>query len=180
MLERGIKYDHSLMHHDHQPYYVRVGDSWTKIDYAKKPSAWMTPLKRGKETDLIEIPASWYLDDLPPMTFMKKAPNSHGFVNPPVHRGSTVLSPSCEARRENAKQRFGRVMTYGTQGGPTNWTLEDVISEIEGGTHTTIVGTGLAAVAAPLMAWLKAGDRCLMPDSVYGPCLLYTSPSPRD
>ncbi len=94
---------------------------------------------------------------------------SHGFVNPPVHRGSTVLSPSCEARRENAKQRFGRVMTYGTQGGPTNWTLEDVISEIEGGTHTTIVGTGLAAVAAPLMAWLKAGDRCLMPDSVYGP-----------
>jgi peptidoglycan/xylan/chitin deacetylase (PgdA/CDA1 family) len=27
LLERGIKYDHSLMHHDHQPYYVRVGDS---------------------------------------------------------------------------------------------------------------------------------------------------------
>ena len=30
----------------------------------------------------IEIPASWYLDDLPPMMFIKKAPNSHGFVNP--------------------------------------------------------------------------------------------------
>src|SRR5215472_9934045 len=82
LLERGIKYDHSLMHHDHQPYYVRVGDSWTKIDYSKHPSAWMTPLKRGHETDLIEIPASWYLDDLPPMMFIKKAPNSHGFVNP--------------------------------------------------------------------------------------------------
>ena len=82
LLERGIKYDHSLMHHDHQPYYVRVGDSWTKIDYSKHPSAWMTPLKRGRETDLIEIPASWYLDDLPPMMFIKKSPNSHGFVNP--------------------------------------------------------------------------------------------------
>lgn len=23
LLENGIKYDHSLMHHDHQPYYVR-------------------------------------------------------------------------------------------------------------------------------------------------------------
>jgi hypothetical protein len=34
------------------------------------------------ETDLIEIPASWYLDDLPPMLFIKKSPNSHGFVNP--------------------------------------------------------------------------------------------------
>jgi len=82
LLERGIKYDHSLMHHDCMPYYVRVGDSWTKIDYSKKPGEWMVPLKRGKETDLIEIPVSWYLDDLPPMMFIKKAPNSHGFVNP--------------------------------------------------------------------------------------------------
>ena len=32
LLERGIKYDHSLMHDDHTPYYVRVVDSWTKID----------------------------------------------------------------------------------------------------------------------------------------------------
>ena len=42
----------------------------------------MVPLERGEETDLIEIPASWYLDDLPPMMFIKTAPNSHGFVNP--------------------------------------------------------------------------------------------------
>ena len=82
LLERRIKYDHSLMHHDCLPYYVRVGDYWTKIDYSRKPSEWMFPLKRGKETDLIEIPVSWYLDDLPPMMFIKKAPNSHGFVNP--------------------------------------------------------------------------------------------------
>jgi peptidoglycan/xylan/chitin deacetylase (PgdA/CDA1 family) len=82
LLERNIKYDHSLMHHDHQPYYVRAGDSWTKIDYSKQPREWMVPLRRGRETDLIEIPASWYLDDLPPMLFIKKSPNSHGFVNP--------------------------------------------------------------------------------------------------
>ena len=36
LLERGIKYDHSLMHKDFEPYYVRVGDSWTKIDYSKQ------------------------------------------------------------------------------------------------------------------------------------------------
>jgi len=82
LLKKGIKYDHSLMHQDFQPHYVRVGDRWTKIDYAKKASEWMTPLVRGQMTDLIEIPASWYLDDLPPMMFIKAAPNSHGFVNP--------------------------------------------------------------------------------------------------
>lgn len=82
LLERGIKYDHSLMHNDFHPYYVRVGDSWTKIDYSKHPDHWMKPLVRGKETKLVEIPANWYLDDLPPMMFIKKSPNSHGFVNP--------------------------------------------------------------------------------------------------
>lgn len=82
LLKKGIKYDHSLMHHDFQPYYVRVGDSWTKIDFSLEPKQWMKPLVRGTETDLIEIPANWYLDDLPPMMFIKKSPNSHGFVNP--------------------------------------------------------------------------------------------------
>jgi peptidoglycan-N-acetylglucosamine deacetylase len=82
LIERGIRYDHSLMHHDFQPYRVRVGDQWTRIDYNKQAREWMKPLVRGRETDLIEIPANWYLDDLPPMMFIKTAPNSHGFVNP--------------------------------------------------------------------------------------------------
>lgn len=82
LLERGIKYDHSLMHRDFEPYYVRVGDSWKKIDYTKDAETWMEPLVRGEETDLVEIPANWYLDDLPPMMFIKAAPNSHGFVSP--------------------------------------------------------------------------------------------------
>jgi hypothetical protein len=70
------------MHNDFHPYYVRVGDRWTKIDYALPATQWMQPLVRGHETDLIEIPANWYLDDLPPMMFIKKSPNSHGFVDP--------------------------------------------------------------------------------------------------
>ncbi|WP_431284796.1 cystathionine beta-lyase [Humitalea sp. 24SJ18S-53] len=94
---------------------------------------------------------------------------AYGFVNPGVHRGSTVLFPNVAARREAAKHRFDQVMTYGTQGGPTHYMLEDVVAEIEGGTRALIVGTGLAAVAVPLLAYLKAGDHCLMPDSVYGP-----------
>ncbi len=82
LLKHGIKYDHSLMHNDFHPYYVRVGDSWTKIDYSAPAKEWMKPLVRGHETDLVEIPANWYLDDLPPMMFIKKSPNSFGFINP--------------------------------------------------------------------------------------------------
>jgi peptidoglycan/xylan/chitin deacetylase (PgdA/CDA1 family) len=82
VLDRGLTYDHSLMHDDFTPYYVRVGDSWTKIDLSADAAEWMKPLHRGEETDLVELPANWYLDDLPPMMFVKGSPNSHGFVNP--------------------------------------------------------------------------------------------------
>ena len=82
LLKHGILYDNSLMHRDFECYYVRVGDRWTKIDFSKPAHTWMTRLERGQETNLIEIPASWYLDDLPPMMFIKASPNSHGFVNP--------------------------------------------------------------------------------------------------
>jgi cystathionine beta-lyase len=94
---------------------------------------------------------------------------THGFVNMGVHRGSTVLYPDCATRAEAPKHRYEQWMSYGTGGGPTHFELEKAIAEIEGGTHCTIVGTGLAAIAVPLMAYLKAGDHMLMPDSVYGP-----------
>jgi len=100
---------------------------------------------------------------------------SHGFVNPPVHRGSTVLHPDCQSRRAFQKDRFNRVMTYGTAGGPTHYALEDVVAEIEGGTRCVLVGTGLAAIAVPLLAYLRAGDHCLIPDNVYGPTRNFAS-----
>ncbi len=82
LLENGIAYDNSRMDNDFHPFYARVGDSWTPIDYAQPAATWMKPLVRGEETDLVEIGANWYIDDLPPMMFIKKSPNSHGFVNP--------------------------------------------------------------------------------------------------
>ena len=78
----GFKYDHSQGYRDFQPFYARHGDSWNLIDYAKTAAEWMHPMRHGKEIDLVEVGANWYVDDLPPMMFMKKAPNSHGFVNP--------------------------------------------------------------------------------------------------
>lgn len=69
------------MHRDSQPYYLRVGDTWKKIDYAKHPDTWMEPVQRGETTGMVEIPVNWDLDDLPPLMFMKDVPNTHGFVD---------------------------------------------------------------------------------------------------
>jgi len=80
--KHGFLYDHSQGYRDFQPFYARVGDEWNVIDYSKTAAEWMHPLKHGKEVDLVEIGANWYVDDLPPMMFIKASPNSHGFVNP--------------------------------------------------------------------------------------------------
>lgn len=95
---------------------------------------------------------------------------SHGFVNPGVHRGSTVLQDSCAAMAARGKKpQAERETTYGTSGGPTQFALEDLVAEVEGGRHAIVVQTGLAAITLPLLACLKSGEAVLMPDSVYGP-----------
>lgn len=88
----------------------------------------------------------------------------HGFVNPPVYHGSTVLYPTMESY-VSGKQEF----TYGRQGTPTVRRLEEAIAELEGGAGTVLAPSGLAAIATALLAYLQAGDNVLMTDSVYRP-----------
>jgi len=95
--------------------------------------------------------------------------NVRGFVNPPVHRGSTMLYASMSERTNAANERFEQRPHYGTGGSATHWALENLVAEVEGGTRCQIVSTGLAAVTVPLLAYTKAGDHVLMPDSCYGP-----------
>jgi cystathionine beta-lyase len=94
---------------------------------------------------------------------------AHGFVNPPLHRGSTVLYEDMAQRRAFMKKRFDQALTYGIQGSATHHALEDVIAAVEGGTRCQIYPSGLAAVTGPLLSYLSAGDHVLVPDSVYGP-----------
>lgn len=84
LVKHGILYDSSLMHRDFDAYYPRTGDKWYPIDYDKDPETWMKPMEFGEEKDLVEIPANWYLDDLPPTMYIKAYPNSFGWVSPNV------------------------------------------------------------------------------------------------
>jgi cystathionine beta-lyase len=98
---------------------------------------------------------------------------SHGFVNPPLHRGSTVLYENMAQRQDYLKRRFEQALSYGLNGSATHHALEDVIAAVEGGTRCQIVSTGLAACTVPLLAYLGAGDHVLIPDSVYGPVRIF-------
>lgn len=87
-----------------------------------------------------------------------------GFVNTPIYRGSTVLSPTVEALHDH-HARF----TYGTKGTPTTEALEQAWSEISGAAGTVLVPTGLAAISIALLTAVKAGDHILVTDSAYRP-----------
>ena len=91
----------------------------------------------------------------------------HGFINTPVYRGSTVLSPTVE----HLHAREGYI--YGTRGTPTTRALEAAWSEISGAAGTILVPTGLAAITTALLAVVKSGDEILVTDSVYRPTRIF-------
>ncbi|MBM3490266.1 MAG: cystathionine beta-lyase [Alphaproteobacteria bacterium] len=94
-----------------------------------------------------------------------------GIVNPPVYHASTVLAHTLaewEARAE-ARKHGERGVFYGRYGTPTIFALEDAVAAIEGGYRGLVFPSGLAAISASLLAFLKTGDHVLMVDSVYGP-----------
>ena len=97
--------------------------------------------------------------------------NNHGIVNPPVYHASTVLHPTLDALDRSRERRAAgeRGVYYGRRGTPTTFSLEDMVCAVEGGHRCQVYPSGLAAIAASLLAFLKASDHVLMPDAVYAP-----------
>lgn len=60
LLAYGMRYDSSMMGHDHLPYRCRVGD---RVD--------ADGVHWGEETELVEVPVSWSLDDFPYLEFLR-------------------------------------------------------------------------------------------------------------
>lgn len=91
-----------------------------------------------------------------------------GIVNPPVYHASTILYPTVAAYEAAAQKPFDGV-TYGRRGTPTTFAFEEAVAALEGGHRAVAVPSGVAAIAASLMAFLRGGDHVLMIDNVYGP-----------
>ncbi|MEO0635925.1 MAG: cystathionine beta-lyase [Pseudomonadota bacterium] len=87
----------------------------------------------------------------------------HGFIHPPVYRGSTVLFPDVAAMRSR-KQEY----TYGTIT-PTTNELCNELNDLEGAAHTVLTPNGLSAITVPMLSCLSAGDHALVIDSCYAP-----------
>lgn len=87
-----------------------------------------------------------------------------------VFHASTIVFPDVASfLRRQAQAHTG--YSYGQNGTPTHYALANKLSELEGGGHTVLVPTGLAAIVLVNSMSLCAGDHVLLPDSIYGPTL---------
>lgn len=94
---------------------------------------------------------------------------THGVVNPPVYRASTCLFETLDAY-EAASKNPDAGLYYGRRGTPTTWALSEALTEMEpGAAGTHLFPSGVAAIAAALMAATSSGGHILMADNVYEP-----------
>lgn len=94
---------------------------------------------------------------------------THGIVNPPVYRASTCLFDTYAQLRERVADPTAKQLFYGRKGTPTQWALEEAISELEGAEGTMLFPSGIAAVTTSILSQVKAGDHVLITDSAYEP-----------
>jgi cystathionine beta-lyase len=94
----------------------------------------------------------------------------HGYVNPPIYRGSTVLYDGVEAMNASQADPLKRSLpAYGRFGSPTDRAFEAAVSELEGGHAAIVACSGLAAITTAILSFVRAGDHILVSDSVYLP-----------
>ena len=94
---------------------------------------------------------------------------THGVVNPPVYRASTCLFDTYAQLRERVADPTAKQLFYGRKGTPTQWALEEALTELEGADGTMLFPSGIAAVTTSILALVKAGDHVLITDSAYEP-----------
>ncbi len=82
-----------------------------------------------------------------------------GAVTTPIFQTSTF-------RQESPGVHQG--FDYSRTSNPTRQRLEAVLAELEGVEHCAVFASGLCAENAILQAWLRPGDRILIPPDVYG------------
>lgn len=84
--EHNFLYDSSLSHHDSKPYHLPRVPPITPPAFSTSASAkdWMHPLPRPAPPTaktLVEIPGSWYVEDMTPLQYWPHTPNSQGYVD---------------------------------------------------------------------------------------------------
>lgn len=91
-------------------------------------------------------------------------------VNPCIMRASTILFKDHDTwQKYRELRKTERVLSYGARGTTTNFELEKLVCELEGGHRAQLFPTGLAALAMVLLNYAENNAHFLISDGIYGP-----------
>lgn len=94
---------------------------------------------------------------------------THGAVNMPVYHASTITYDTVKEMKHAIAHRNRGVPYYGRRGNPTTFALEAAMCDLEGADGCYLYPSGLAALTAAFLSFVKVGDHILMADGVYEP-----------
>lgn len=94
---------------------------------------------------------------------------THGVVNPPVQRASTIIFDSVAEKKAATGKRMDKTLFYGRRGTQTHFALQDAMVSVEGGFGCALYPCGTAAITNAILAFVEHGDHILMVDTCYEP-----------
>jgi cystathionine beta-lyase/cystathionine gamma-synthase len=90
-----------------------------------------------------------------------------GSVNTPIYQSSTFFFPTGDKRTWDGEVPDGSYI-YTRYGNPTISAAEREIAALESGKHCLLFASGMAATSTTLLTYLKAGDRLVSQEDIYG------------
>ena len=84
-----------------------------------------------------------------------------GAILMPIHQTTTFVQPSVDRYRDTG-------YSYSRSHNPTVRALETRLAALEGGADACAFGTGMAAIHAVMLAFLRAGDHAIVSDVAFG------------
>lgn len=115
--EHDFLWDSSLSHHDSLPYFLPLNPAPVQpIDFAStaKAADWMHPspdFKTQPRSNLVEIPANWYGEDMTPLQVWPHTMNSGGYVD--VRVVERMWMDRFEWLREEAREEGEEGLVFG-------------------------------------------------------------------
>ncbi|WP_017801213.1 cystathionine beta-lyase [Winslowiella toletana] len=94
---------------------------------------------------------------------------TQGSVNSVIQRASSLVFDTVADKKRAAAGRASGELFYGRRGTLTHFSLQEAMTELEGGAGCALYPCGAAAVANAILAFVAAGDNILMSGSVYEP-----------
>ncbi|CNI66843.1 cystathionine beta-lyase [Yersinia mollaretii] len=94
---------------------------------------------------------------------------TQGSVNTVIQRASSLVFDSVKAKKQATINRGNGALFYGRRGTLTHFSLQEAMTELEGGAGCVLYPCGAAAISNAILSFVSAGDHVLMTGSAYEP-----------